>query len=220
LDHLTKADIIFADLDENYSQIMNSRRKPKYFRHLFEQYIVKSQQLTDVMRREFKQLTGCSWSAGDFSEWTIYTKTLKSLRNAALHGEPIIFNEVIISIYPAVEFSLDSEPLDKKDLIRGFRAFKVTCFIDNPFAEAFITPHQCYQLKHRTHPNEKSMENYAVPIKEFVSYQVQWPLSIEILKGSDMSCLDAVKLLLKAHPTLRKYIKFYRKQLQARQLFT
>lgn len=216
MDYLTKADIIFSDLDEIYFQIMNSRRKPKHFRHLFEQYIVKSQQLTDVMRREFKNLTGRSWSASDFLEWTLYTKILKSLRNAALHGEPIIFNEVIISIYPAVEFSIDTEPLDEEELTREFRVFKATCFIDNPFAEEFITPHQCYQLKYRTHPNERSMENYAVPIKEFVSYQIQWPLSIEVLKGSSMSCLDAVKLLLKAHPTLRKYIKFYREQLQVR----
>ncbi|MFQ2301365.1 hypothetical protein ACK32U_16595, partial [Aeromonas dhakensis] len=87
MDYLTKADIIFSDLDEIYFQIMNSRRKPKHFRHLFEQYIVKSQQLTDVMRREFKNLTGRSWSASDFLEWTLYTKILKSLRNAALHGE-------------------------------------------------------------------------------------------------------------------------------------
>ncbi len=74
----SKTEIIYKQLENDYKEILECRRVPVRFNNLFEFYLIKSQQLTDTMRKEYKINTGHSWEVSHFSGWNEYTQAVKS----------------------------------------------------------------------------------------------------------------------------------------------
>ena len=132
---------------------------------------------------------------------------LKALRNTTVHGLPISFYEVTIAIYPLVEFSIDTEPLKDIWIERGFRAYKSVCFINMPFSEKIITQNCGMLRKHKVSNNLNDIRNYVLPLKQFISYEIQWELFDDVAIRD--ATVDAVKIVLKSYPVLKKYYEYY-----------
>lgn len=54
-----------------------------------ESFTEKSQQLTNVMYKEFHASTGRDWVASDFPGWNAYTDLFKELRRESFHEAPV-----------------------------------------------------------------------------------------------------------------------------------
>ncbi len=206
--------LVFRDLQNLYSELNVSRRNPKVFRLAFESYLYKSQQLTETMRSEYKQRTGLKWQAKDFSGWSPYTAALKKIRNAATHGCPIVLEEAQLSIYPNIEFSSDREAINPK---KKFRMVQSKSFIGDPFDVDFPLQTMGYPKKHTVSNDPLDASNYVIPTKEFVYYDLRWDLlELGVLSGLPYNT-DALKLVLKSFPVLKKYMEFYLSELDKNQ---
>lgn len=205
--NLLKTQIVAEDLKRLYYEINNSRRYPFRFRQAFEQYIYKSQQLTEAMRKEFYSLTGNKWVAGEFTGWNAYTNILKALRNATYHGHPLALHGTALTLYPGVEFATDNAPPSELDFIRGYRVMESTLLIELPFDEEFFSISVGFPIKNIT-PGGPA---HAFPHKEFISYKLTWRLLAEgVRKATDKAgSTDAVKITLHSYPTLVAYSKYY-----------
>lgn len=210
----TKTQLVFGDLCQLYIDINKNRRNPRFFRLAFESYVFKSQQLTEAMRSEYKQQTGEKWCASVFNGWNEYTNSVKKIRNAALHGYPIVLDEAVLRIYPNLEFSIDTENEDLPP--KKFRAVICRSFIPTPFSETFCSGGFGYQLKKRASSDPSSRENYAFPIKEYVFYELRWDL-LDLGVFSDIAIgqrTDAIKLALKSFPIFKRYMQYYENELE------
>lgn len=204
---LLKTQIIAEDLKRLYYEINNSRRHPFRFRQAFEQYIYKSQQLTETMRKEFHSLTGRNWVAGEFTGWNEYTNILKALRNATYHGHPLALHGTAFTLYPGVEFETDTGPLSEFISARGYRVMESTLFIELPFGEEFTPISAGFPIKNVI----PGGPTHAFPLKEFVSYKLTWRLLEEgVRKATDKAgTTDAVKITLHSYPVLVAYSRYY-----------
>lgn len=209
----TKTQLVYGDLCQLYSDINTNRRNPRFFRLAFESYIFKSQQLTEAMRSEYKHQTGKNWLASDFKGWNEYANAIKRIRNAALHGYPIVLDEAVLSIYPNVAFSIDEE--GKEPSSKKYRAAIGRSFISTPFSEKFYSSGFGYQLKERISSDPQSPKNYVFPMKEYVFYELRLDiLDLGVLSDIDKKQrTDAVKLVLKSFPRFERYVQYYEEKL-------
>jgi hypothetical protein len=82
-------EIVFRDLTRAHKKIHRKHHNPDAIRRWFASFIIQSQRLTDVMRKEYSRLTGHGWAASEFSGWTDVTNLFKNLRNTDLHQVPV-----------------------------------------------------------------------------------------------------------------------------------
>lgn len=204
---LLKTQIVAEDLKRLYCEINNSRRHPFRFRQAFEQYIYKSQQLTETMRKEFHSLTGNNWLAGEFTGWNEYTNILKALRNATYHGHPLALHGTALTLYPGVEFATDIDPPSELDFVFGYRVMESISLIEFPFDEEFLSISAGFPIKNIM----PGSPTHVLPFKEFISYKLTWCLLNEgVRKATDKAgTTDAVKITLHSYPVLAAYSKYY-----------
>ena len=205
----SSAEIVIGDMDYLFNVMMTSRRKQRKFRLSFEQYIVKSQQLTDVMRKEYSRKTDHKWIASDYTGWNENTNILKKLRNVVLHQVPLMFYEVTYSVYPAVQFATEDKDVSLAAKERGFRTSKGVVTVDMPFSEKTEPFSAGWPLKKPVHPEPNHRSNFAYPLKEFISYEIKWSHLSEAGGVLQKGPYDVVKLLLSAHPIYLKYYDYY-----------
>ncbi|WP_020210939.1 hypothetical protein [Gilvimarinus chinensis] len=201
-----KTTVIAEDLRLLYEALILSRRNPDQFRRNYDQYIYKSQQLTEAMRKEYKIYTGESWAASKFDGWNGYTEVLKHLRNMTYHGTPLVLNVSILSVYPAVEFEIDQEPIEKFIIKNKYRILEKRSFIAFPFDKEPRHAINSFLKKQIPSKNSKDPDNYAYPLKEFITYKFQHQLVCDkVISALNLSGdLDAVKLLFHSYPILKK----------------
>ena len=185
-------------------------------RTAFEQYVTKSQQLTEIMRKEYHARTGKKWHASEYSGWNNFTDTLKAIRNATYHGVPLQLNVVTIGIYPPIEIYSDEEELPIEWVQRGFRAFKGTSFVGLPFSSQVAVPGVGYPKKYPISSNSNDRRNYIYPFKEFVSYELTNKLLENGVKifSDKIQTTDVVSITLKSFPILHNYWVFYCNELE------
>ncbi|WP_036185565.1 hypothetical protein [Marinobacterium lacunae] len=207
---LRGTEVVAEDLRRLYHDLNGSRRYPVKFRYAFEQYIYKSQQLTETMRKEFKFLTGDSWAANKYPGWNAYTEILKALRNATYHGYPLALHGCALAIYEGEEFATDLKPLDELDLVRGYRVMASTFLIEMPFDEEVVPMSAGYPLKYPL-----GAKTHSYPIKEFVSYELTWCLLEAGVRSATKKAgtVDSVKIVLHSYPALKGYIEYYERTL-------
>lgn len=125
-----------------------------------------------------------------------------------------MLDESVLSIYPNLKFAIDE---DNKYLpLKKYRAVTCRSFIPNPFSETFCSGGFGYQLKERVSADPASAENYAFPMKEYVSYELRLDL-LDLGVFSDIGKgqrVDAIKLVLKSFPTLERYMRYYEEKLE------
>jgi hypothetical protein len=205
--------VVFEDLRKAYEDLTSSRRFPLKFRRAFDEYVYRSQQLTEVMRREYSRYTATAWDAASFSGWNAFTRTLKALRRETYHGTPLVLYETTLSVYPAIRFVTDREPIGPRQAAAGIRLMEGTLLVERPFSEKIITPGVGFPKEDGT---------YAIPTKEFVSYKLR-SHSFDV---STQKCLeqagttDAVLIALRSFPVLRVYFSHYEAALRANTLIS
>ena len=211
--------LIFEDIRNLYYEIISSRRFPMKFRIAFEQYVTKSQQLTETMRKEYHAKTGKKWIALNFPYWNVYTEIIKAIRRATYHGVPLQLHEVTLGIYPPIEVFSDKAPIQQKWLKRGFRAYKATCFLGLPFSTEHVGSGMGYPRKVKVNNDHQDPRNYIFPFKEFVSYELTWNVLENGVKASTdkAKSTDVVKITLKSYPALEKYWAYYSNELRENQ---
>lgn len=205
----TGTELVFADLNRAYKEMMVSRRYPSRFRRSFDEYLYRSQQLTEVMRKEFLRATGKAWIASEFPGWNMYSAAVKAIRNAVVHGTPLVLHEVIISIYPAVPFGFWGKEIGPRQTAAGVRIITGTCFVGAPFRDEITTPNIGFpSLDGQTH---------IFPLKEFVSYELPWPMFDTETNSivSKTGTTDVIRLVLGSYPILCQYFCYYQLMLKS-----
>lgn len=86
----SKVKLVFSDIAVAAHRLQEPELPPSDMRVLVERFISKTQQLTSIMRTEFKARTDCEWSARAFAGWNNYTELFKRLRNLDQHQAPIM----------------------------------------------------------------------------------------------------------------------------------
>jgi len=209
----SSSEVVFVDLKNSYSEILVSRRYPTRFRRAFDEYVYRSQQLTEVMRREYSREVGAQWNASSFPYWNAYTDMLKAVRRATYHGIPLVLHEYTLSVYPAVEFATDHKEIGQRQIKAGVRLIETTSFVDMPFSELLTTPRIGFPRK--SIGSKSPFDTHIFPIKEFVSYKLQWNLLENGVRAASnrAGTTDVVRIVLRSFPILEKYYGFYRENL-------
>ncbi len=134
--------------------------------------------------------------------------SIKKIRNATIHGDPIILYDFILSVYSNVSFALgrfDKEP--PKENKKRLMLTESRTFISDPFISDF-------QFTNIAFSNSNKDKNYVYPIKKFISYELRLDMmGIEKLDGYEIHRVDVIKLLLHSYPVLKKYMAFYKQEL-------
>lgn len=201
------SEVVFAELERAYNEMMTCRRFPAKFRRSFDEFLYKCHQLTEVMRKEYPKETSKAWAASSFGGWNKYTAALKAIRNAVVHGTPLILHEVIISIYPAAPLCFMRNELGPRQTAAGLRIIKGTCFIEAPFREEVFLPNVGFPS-----PNGQ----FVFPLKEFVSYELLWSsFDTETNKAVHKTgTTDVISMVLKSYPVMCDYFSYYQQMLK------
>jgi hypothetical protein len=85
-------EIVFKDLSDAFDELKNERETPIKVRRNFKNFILLSQQLTEIMRPEYKKLTSEKWEAKNFKGWNEITNLFKKLRNSDTHNYPVLID--------------------------------------------------------------------------------------------------------------------------------
>lgn len=104
------SDVVFGDLTHAYQELEAERTSPVAVRRLFTRFVTLSQQLTDVMRVEFKRLTGGEWEARYFNGWNQTSRLFKTLRNLDLHAAPLKIDVKRMWCFPVSQFNSEAHP--------------------------------------------------------------------------------------------------------------
>lgn len=115
------------DLEEALLALDAARPSPVEVRRAFRTVLTLSQQLTEMMRTEFRQRTGRKWQAGRFPGWNATTELFKLLRRLEYHEAPIE-----IGLRQEHRFLLGS--IDEKRLFA--LSVHSDADLDDPFAKA------------------------------------------------------------------------------------
>lgn len=86
---VSDTELIFRDLKDIAKEIQGEQDSPHRMRRFFRQYITLSQQLTEIMRKEFSDICGTNWEANSFSGWNAVTNLFKLLRRTDYHSYPV-----------------------------------------------------------------------------------------------------------------------------------
>jgi hypothetical protein len=82
-------ELVFRDLKDIAVELQKERNSPLRVRRLLSQFITLSQQLTEVMRKEYSDQIGKEWQANKFSGWNEVTALFKKLRRTDYHSYPV-----------------------------------------------------------------------------------------------------------------------------------
>lgn len=80
--------IIFTDLKLAFDRLQESKTSPSEVRRRFVNFLSLTQQLTNIMRKEYEQNTGKFWEAKNFDGWNKVSNLFKELRNEDYHEFP------------------------------------------------------------------------------------------------------------------------------------
>ncbi len=211
LTDLRSTQVCFLDLQHAYEQALQHRRHPAIFRRRLEDYILKSQQLTETMRREYAQHTGARWCASRFEGWSVHTAMLKALRHVITHERPLRLNTVTLTFYPREALEKNHPAWAAKQRRSRFNlgwVYELSC-VDRPFQAETFGPGLLLPVEPSAQP-EFPMRFYR-PFHSFVGYEFDWSVLTEDVRKHVEAGVknDAVHLLLRTYPRLSAYFQFY-----------
>lgn len=184
--------ILFNDIRDVYDEFQKAQ-SPKAVRRLFCSFLTQTQQLTDIMRVEFKELTGKSWEAKTFSGWTKTSAYFKKLRNMHVHASLARINVQIKSLHKLV---LPDIPVPLFLNVSGVAQLDDQLLDENP---------QPVTLLHPEGPNTKEV------VSEVQSVEYSYVLSDDgnALMNEHLPTMDLNYLVQDYFHTLSAYYDFY-----------
>lgn len=82
---------VIADLEHCTAKLKDEKDSPYEVRRLFRDFVTMSQQITEMMRREFSARTGgTQWQASAFQGWDATSHLFKVLRRTDFHETPFV----------------------------------------------------------------------------------------------------------------------------------
>lgn len=96
-------EIAFRDLTRANKKLRHQQTNPDALRRRFTDFVILSQKLTGVMRKEYADLTSGKWEAKTFPGWNPVTEVFKELRNVDQHQYLIRIIIVQSQVYHAIE---------------------------------------------------------------------------------------------------------------------
>ena len=121
-------DLVFGDLRHVAAELAVETSSPVRVRRLLSQFITLSQQLTEIMRKEYGAATGERLEARRFPSWTPVTELFKRLRRCDYHRYPIT-----IVVRETQYFAVGD--IFEDDVGGAEVAFEGTWDLGNPFAQ-------------------------------------------------------------------------------------
>jgi hypothetical protein len=97
--------IVFRDLEHAAERLRDAQPNPAELRRLLREFVNLTQQLTEVMRHEYSQLTGRKWVPSSFEGWTPTTTLFKRLRSSDYHELPFLIDARHEQIVPFAKTS-------------------------------------------------------------------------------------------------------------------
>ncbi len=210
------SEIVFAELSRAYRELLRSRRQPARYRRLLEEYVNKSQHLTEVMRVEYRRCTLKTWSAKSFSGWNASTEVLKALRRVVFHRAAFLLNPVELLVYEreAVErmFPKVCGEVSERHRESRYRLVRGTCFVANPFEKRRISSGMGIP---RRSGKPTSAEDFWFQLKTFMSYEISHRLQDETLSRQFIKAgtHDVSVIAIKSFPVLKRYFLYYQREL-------
>ena len=92
MNKLLGAELVFQDLADALNELRAQKSSPKLIRQAFGRFLTLSQQLTEIMRKKYKRLSGREWSAKSFDNWNVVTDLFKKLRREDYHEFPVLIH--------------------------------------------------------------------------------------------------------------------------------
>lgn len=87
---LNDTEIVYRDLSDAFEQLDNEKTSPLAVRRKFRNFVIYTQQLTEMMRKEFPQRTGKKWEAKNFDGWNDVSLLFKEIRKSDYHEVPLL----------------------------------------------------------------------------------------------------------------------------------
>ncbi|MBP9144029.1 MAG: hypothetical protein KBI44_06070 [Thermoanaerobaculia bacterium] len=82
--------IVFRDLEHAFGKLRLAQANPAELRRALREFIGLTQQLTEICRHEFSQVTGKKWIPAQFPGWTPTSSLFKKLRRSDYHEHPFL----------------------------------------------------------------------------------------------------------------------------------
>lgn len=196
--------MIFGDIRDCLQELETSKNTPVKVRREFARFITLTQQLTEVMRKEFKGITNNDWIASSFEGWNAITDLFKKLRRTDYHESPVIINVRERQHYLAAILEDDVGNEHK-----AYMTVSTTWGLGDPFSTKLPGDMKVIMYDENMNPLEDEEP-------EFVEYEyILHPRTEEILRAIEKIGQDNIHILCKeAFSIIEKYNEFYRKQLK------
>ncbi len=196
--------IIFGDLTDCLHELNNCKDTPVKVRREFARFISLTQQLTEVMRKEYKAKTQINWEASIFDGWNKTTELFKKLRRTDYHESPVIINVKEKQYYLAAILE-DENGKEHK----GYFVASVLWGLGDPFSTKM--PGDMKLLMYDENMNQIEDEG-----PEFSEYEyVLHSRTDEIEKAIQNAGQEDIYILCnECYAVMKKYYDFYTKQLQ------
>lgn len=90
-------------------------------------FLTLSQQLTEIMRKEYKRLSGREWNAKSFNNWNVVTDLFKKLRRGDYREFPVLIRVKERQYFPI-------KTIFEDDKSSNLLVFEGTWSLGNPFS--------------------------------------------------------------------------------------
>lgn len=203
-----EVEITFKDLSDVFEQLRQERNSPKNVRRLFSHFIMQAQKLTNMMRKEFKAVTGRDWEAQRFPHWDAVSKAFKKFRNVDQHE-----SNILIHVRERQYIAVNDIFRDQKSL-GSYIVFEGTWPLDDPFADNppeglglyRADPETGKMTNERISPKAREFQFLVAPKTDDCRKALE--RAVELIGGRDVHILCEHYF-----NTLKEYFEFYQKEL-------
>lgn len=196
---MLNSEIIFKDLEYTLDELKNTINIPVKIRREFVRFITLTQQLTESMRKEYKDTVGENWDASLFSGWNNVTKLFKELRKIDYHDSPITLDVNETQYHLVEEYENEDGTIEK-----GYLLFKVKYNIGDPFQSEPISVGKVFFYDE---------DNVQLPYVEPEIREYTYSIKSNVVKINslidEIGEEDVVILATTCFHVLSEYISFY-----------
>lgn len=195
--------LVFQDLKDALNELKVQKSSPKLTRQAFSRFLTLSQQLTEIMRKEYKRLSGREWSAKNFNKWNVVTDLFKKLRREDYHEYPLLIHVKERQYFPI-------NALFEDDKSSKLLVFEGTWSLGDPFS---IEPPDGIQLCIVDTSTGRPLDKTIEPAKREYEF-VLFPRTEEMRQSIEQTGSNNIHLLSeKCFETLLEYVEYYKSEL-------
>ncbi len=203
MNKLLDVELVFQDLADALNELKAQKSSPKLIRQAFGRFLTLSQQLTEIMRKEYKRLRGGEWSAKSFNNWNVVTDLFKKLRREDYHEFPALIQVKERQYFP-IKAIFEDDKSSNLVVIEGIWS------LGNPFSTEPPDGIQLCIVDTKTgRPLDKTIE----PVKREYEF-VLFPRTEEMCQAIEQAGSNNIHFLSeRCFETLSEYVEYYKSKL-------